>query len=54
MRKYHKETKSCLICGKNFSQASEFGNPYKWCPQCREKKYSEFEEQNKKIRKNKR
>ena len=46
---YHERNK-CRICKRIFSEQSCHGNPYKWCPQCREKKYSEFEKLCKRIK----
>lgn len=39
----YKEAKTCKACGIDFVAASAFGNPYKWCPDCREKKFRSVE-----------
>lgn len=36
------ETKKCKICGQSFQVQSFCGNPYKWCPACRENQYENF------------
>jgi hypothetical protein len=38
---YCRESKTCP-CGAKFSERLKGGNPYKYCPVCRQKKWNEL------------
>jgi RNA polymerase subunit RPABC4/transcription elongation factor Spt4 len=40
LAKYRTEYKKCKQCGSSFAEKSENGNPYKYCPFCRQNKWN--------------
>lgn len=41
-KKKYTGVRKCRECGENFYLKAEKGNPYKYCPDCRQKKYNEL------------
>jgi uncharacterized paraquat-inducible protein A len=40
---YYKETKKCKKCECSFSVSSLFGNPHKFCPDCRSSMFASLQ-----------
>ena len=51
MRRVISKSKKCKLCNSMFAEESVFGNPYKYCPVCRDKEWAKVQKMAKEYKK---